>query len=104
MAETITASVMRGAKLLDEKSPGWHRRINLHALDLNDCQECILGQVYGEYANGLETLFAGDQKYFSRYHFGFSSTYTGGKDRGMRRLTAAWMRLIVKRILGRLGG
>lgn len=104
MAETITARVQRGAKLLDKELPGWHTRINLHNLDLNNCEQCILGQLYGDYSKGLDAMFHGDQQYFSRYHFGFSSFSVRGKDKMMLRLTVAWVWLLVNRILGRLSG
>ena len=103
MAETITAGVRRGAALLDRKLPGWHTRINLNTLDLNDCEACILGQLYGKYSYGLEVLLVGDQFYLKRYHYGFSSLRVRGKDKGMRRLTATWARLVAKRILSRFG-
>jgi hypothetical protein len=47
--ETATERVRRGAEFLDGAYPGWRARISPDILDLNGCQHCILGQVYGCY-------------------------------------------------------
>lgn len=39
--------VARGAKLLDEKAPGWHYLIQLDELKMSSCHTCILGQLFG---------------------------------------------------------
>lgn len=63
MSATIYAErVARGAALLDEKVPGWDRRINLGSLDLGDGDCCIIGQ-----------LFPGDGKYLSNYSAGIDA-------------------------------
>jgi len=51
-AETAT----RGAQLLDKRVPGWAQRINLPALDMNSCNDCVLGQLYGDYGVGVDEL------------------------------------------------
>ena len=40
-------AVKRGAQLLDELVPGWHRRIDLERLEMTDINLCILGQLFG---------------------------------------------------------
>ena len=42
--------VARGAALLDERKPGWHRQINLERLDMANPCLCVLGQVFAEAA------------------------------------------------------
>ena len=52
-------SVTRGARLLDEKVPGWYRRVNLETLHMRDCSLCMLGQLFGhdvETALGAEVF------------------------------------------------
>lgn len=49
-------AVIRGAKFLDKIRPGWYREVKLSSLSMNDCHQCILGQIYGEYTRGLFTL------------------------------------------------
>ncbi len=52
------AEVAKGIALLDEKQPGWRERINLSALDMGHCGQCILGQVFGDYEIGVNHFFA----------------------------------------------
>lgn len=51
--KTVEVRVKLGADLLDQKAPGWLARINLDTLQLGDCENCILGQIYGHFALGL---------------------------------------------------
>lgn len=44
---TARAAVARGVALLDSKVPGWWRVINLDQLDMSDCNDCMLGQLFG---------------------------------------------------------
>jgi len=46
-------SVTRGISLLDADRPGWENEIDLETLDITDGLVCILGQLYGDFFNGL---------------------------------------------------
>lgn len=95
MAETKTAKVSRGMKLLDKMYPRWEAEINLATLDLNSCEVYILGQLYGGYQDGLARVFAdGDSNGIARYEYGFSEMQA--RDR-MRQLTRVWVNLILRR-------
>jgi hypothetical protein len=48
--------VKRGAALLDQVRPGWWREIALDRLAMESCNDCILGQLYGGFDNGVRTL------------------------------------------------
>jgi hypothetical protein len=50
--------VERGAALLDSlpEMGGWRDRINQDSLAMSSCDECILGQLYGEYIEGFRRL------------------------------------------------
>jgi len=48
---TLQVRVKRGAEFLDTLIPGWAYRMKLNQLDLGDCQQCIIGQLYGQYWN-----------------------------------------------------
>lgn len=50
--------VTRGAALLDKVRPGWHHEIKVGTLDLADSCRCVLGQIYGCYHVGMDTVFA----------------------------------------------
>lgn len=57
---TVEDRVASGAYLLDLHAPGWREKINVDRLNVLSCQDCILGQVYGKYAEGMITLGIGD--------------------------------------------
>lgn len=52
-----TTNAPKGAALLDERMPGWADRIDLATLGMASMGRCVLGQLYGGYATGIETLF-----------------------------------------------
>lgn len=39
----------RGAALLDEKNPGWYRRVDTDRLHMWSVDSCVLGQLYSNY-------------------------------------------------------
>lgn len=49
-------AIRQGAALLDQKEPGWRDRIAPAELQMEDCDLCVLGQVFSEYERGLERL------------------------------------------------
>lgn len=81
------ARAAAGAALLDRLVPGWWRRIRLRSLNLNDCEHCITGQLFGDYTQGLDEL------HVSRLDapvYGFETHDDDGADYGMAVLTTAW--------------
>lgn len=49
-----------GALLLDEQGPkDWRSKIDVEILDIADGTDCILGQLYNGWENGLDALFYG---------------------------------------------
>lgn len=42
----MATRVRRGVALLDEKVPGWHNRIDVEKLEINDVCGCIIGQLH----------------------------------------------------------
>lgn len=57
----IPEEIENGMKLLDEKVPGWRKRINLDELNMqsyiyaNGCG-CILAQLFDDYGVGIDEL------------------------------------------------
>lgn len=47
------ARVSLGAGFLDDAAPGWHRKVDMGAIDLFSARKCVLGQVYGGFVSGL---------------------------------------------------
>src|SRR4051794_40019462 len=55
--------VARGAALLDLHQPGWRSAVRPDDLEMNECESCIIGQVFGcigtsAYKQALTTLGA----------------------------------------------
>src|SRR5205823_6207734 len=59
--------VQAGSQLLDKIEPGWASKINLSSLSLPTQCNCILGQIYGSYGEGLKkvNLYSGGDHGFS---------------------------------------
>lgn len=47
--EDARLAVKKGIYWLDENHPGWVSQINLSALDMAECQQCVIGQAVGDY-------------------------------------------------------
>lgn len=89
---TITDRVRRGALLLDAEAPGWAGRINEEELDLGSCDDCILGQVYGEFDTGMTAILGTDPKSCERWNLAEDYGFTIGCLRGTwDDLAAAWL-------------
>ena len=91
---TIDQRVARGAQLLDREGPtGWREQIECDTLDLSDCKQCILGQLYGDYEPGLYKLrvYDGTPQGFERANTDTPTPIASAK-RQYARLTAAWRR------------
>ena len=59
MATTNTVyrkHIARGMNLLEQKEPQWIERINVERLDINSYFDCVLGQVFGEFDEGVIKL------------------------------------------------
>lgn len=71
MAFTVSelqSLVARGAAFLDDAEPDWFYKVFLDDLDMGRCAQCILGQIYGDFAHGMVRLGIGA----ARVHmFGF---------------------------------
>jgi hypothetical protein len=89
--EEIDERVLDGAAMLDEHHPGWAAKIDVDKLCLKDCSSCVLGQVYGDYEDGLQILGRGNQ-----YDLGFNMR-NGEDEEGWALLQRHWEREIRSR-------
>lgn len=56
----VDERVRRGAAYLDEHGPDqWRDHIDLDRLDIGDGCDCVLGQLYGSFADGVGELSIG---------------------------------------------
>lgn len=103
MNKSLRPVVRKGIKFLNEREPGWRKRIDLNTLDVANCAKCVLGQLYGEYGTGVHKLFPELGREFNYLggvlgEHGFTTQASadchrmilnGDRDR-WDRLTAAW--------------
>lgn len=94
-------SAKAGAQFLDTMFPGWCDYISIEKLNLSDAETCILGQLYGEYSNGLYEL---ELEMWDAEELGFdlpssNFEYDKGNDipSGYYNLTQSWIREIEDR-------
>ena len=83
----LPANVRRGEAFLDEHVPGWRDQVDPYTLDLANSCGCVLGQVFGDYYDGLALLglTPRDAQRLGFFTWGRQSFY---------RLTEAWRRVI----------
>lgn len=53
---SFTTLVAAGVDLLDTYDPKWFEKINTETLDMSNEDDCILGQLFGDYSRGLDEL------------------------------------------------
>jgi len=92
-------AVARGVALLDEEVSGWRIKLDAATLDLRDCEECVLGQLFGWYASAVELLgLESERDPFFAGHFGFClpspSMSSAETDRRYEVLSRAWREAI----------
>ena len=85
---TVKSIVAKGAKLLDEKKPGWASKIKTDKLYMNSNDDCIIGQLFkGDCDKGLTKLGGIDPE-----EYGFMPRGFGCED-----YNGAWLKEIKKR-------
>lgn len=110
----VADRVKAGAILLDEIKPGWFRDIDVVLLDLSSCEDCILGQLFGDYDGFRETMFPlqegeSTQEHADRtYPFMFTHGFCGRTDVTVDKLhlmneyfhllKSAWLNEIIVRL------
>jgi len=90
------ARVADGARLLDAYMPDWASRIDLSILDLENVERCILGQLYGDYLEGLYRLHLCFQQTVDNGFTTPVSSWLPEKGR-FRSLTRCWKKEVLKR-------
>jgi len=88
----MNAQIRSGIEILDDIiGPIWIRSIDVESLDIRDCNQCILGQLYGSYECGVDYLFQGSEQRASDHGFIAPSD-------GIDRLTQEWKNVIDKKL------
>lgn len=102
-----TTAAQRGAKLLDRVRPDWYMQVQPGNLDLADTEQCVLGQLYGNYRIGVWHF---TPRFLDTVLYGFNlnrnlTWYWPGKREGdFSKLTEAWREEIAMRRVRALAG
>ena len=97
MQNDIPTRVAKGVALLDENKPGWVGRISLADLNIGDVQCCVLGQVYGDFHEGIHTLeLCGGDEGCQEGEYGFDSLGNNMAEQmqDFKELQKEWVRVI----------
>ena len=97
--QTIAERVAAGAAFLDEREPGWDKRIDLDKLSIGSGCNCVLGQLYQGFGLGLVATGLVDT-IDQDVDLGFYWDDEGTVREEVQDLTAAWQRLIAARRAG----
>ena len=87
----------RGAALLDNIKPGWAQHINIASLDMNHPNDCVLGQLYGEYTGPLCVKIFGDVGGKQLLSLVFEHGFLCPSNKNLRQLRNEWITLIEER-------
>jgi hypothetical protein len=94
LSNSLYDVVRRGARLLDREAPGWERKIDLDTLDLEHTCNCVVGQVYGDYDEGIEQLDGDAESHPERYGFDIDPA----ADYEYESLTERWRGFLKRRL------
>ena len=88
--------VGRGARLLDQENPSWYENVDTNLLRQHSVYGCVLGQLYGDYDNGLDALESSTGKNMRNgWTHGFnafgSGVFTFGGQAKYNKLTSYWI-------------
>lgn len=71
ITEDMKLAVKKGAVWLDQAYPGWASTISLYDLDMSECQDCIIGQVIGDF----NYIISSDKSVYWAIEYGFEVDY-----------------------------
>ncbi len=87
--------VRRGIALLNEEGPAdWHYKLRKHRLDLQNEDNCILGQLYDDYVGGVDLLFGEEFSESDACNHGFDLQRGEDVRINYLELTKTWLTLI----------
>jgi hypothetical protein len=100
MSKPFSRRSAKGAELLDEKSPGWAREVDIDRLDMGSPAGHVLAQLYESYVAGLTAVGLPVQTVISPGSPGYSTAARHGfcNVAGTDALTEAWKDRIRERL------
>lgn len=58
---TIQKKIRAGIAFLNVVKPNWLKKIKLNELDLSQSNTCMIGEIYGNYGDGIDSLGLTDE-------------------------------------------
>lgn len=71
MSNEPHVAAARGAEFLDQRRPGWADEIDLDTLDLRSLDDCVLGQLYGDWGAANRAIPEIEWNSGSQAYYGF---------------------------------
>lgn len=97
---TIEESVALGAALLDERLPGWSEQVEIEELNMVSGAYCVLGQVFGDYLDGVADLWESAMNDVHRTDLAIEHGFdTEGGNDDYELLRAEWTEQVARRRL-----
>lgn len=92
------AEIQKGADLLDEKrGKGWEYEIDPNSFEMRSGTHCVLGQLYGDYRQGLDALGLTLQTAID-YGFNIDPLTDYFEEYGYDMINSEWTRFIIGRM------
>ena len=89
--DVLDGNIIKGIALLDIHVPNWREKVNTNEIDMDSAKRCVIGQVYGSYAGGLDALAL---YHFNEYGFNYTTEINDANNINdtvlMDYLTGAW--------------
>lgn len=93
ISEDVKLAVKKGANWLDLNHPGWAHKLDINKLNMDDCQNCVIGQAVGNY---WETI--GGTRWAIEHGFDTPSNSTDIAAQGYADLETLWTNEVKKRL------
>lgn len=92
----VSERVAAGVAYLDEQAPGWRDRVNLDRLRMSHCEDCILGQIYGDYWDA--PIFREEDGNGFAVTIGVDASMGLGMSEEFAALGAEWRRVLTEQV------
>jgi hypothetical protein len=87
--------VNRGIALMDQKYPHWWRVLDIQTLDLRSTSNCVLGQVAGDFLDGMNTLFG--RPGYVPWHVGVDHGFDATSWQNTKHVQSLWKNEVARR-------
>ncbi len=94
----LNSKAAYGACFFDRLCPGWHAKIDTEKLDINNTDDCIVGQLFGDYKTAVKQLSITESRSVRLGIYLLCHDTTKTEKQQWNNLTLAWKREIAQRL------